>query len=180
MKKSVQQEVKQLIKDIDLNCTIREFQDKVDWYNISQHQNLSEDFIREFKDKVFKDEVDVETYNRVHQKKTWKQKRKEMREYAKKHGLKFDGKFLYAFRNHDKWGRGIFNKTIRYSPGQYYRDWHCNMDPKEESSFGLGIWPKGNTPVKVKVGDWGVAVQDNDGKGRVWGFEILEQGKQGE
>jgi len=31
---------------------IREFQDKVDWFYISYYQNLSEDFIREFQDKV--------------------------------------------------------------------------------------------------------------------------------
>ncbi len=31
---------------------IREFQDKVAWYEISYHQKLSENFIREFKDKV--------------------------------------------------------------------------------------------------------------------------------
>ena len=31
---------------------IREFKDKVDWYYISAHQKLSENFIREFQDKV--------------------------------------------------------------------------------------------------------------------------------
>jgi hypothetical protein len=31
---------------------IREFRDKVAWYYISEHQNLSEDFIREFQDYV--------------------------------------------------------------------------------------------------------------------------------
>ena len=31
---------------------IREFQDKVEWNNISAYQKLSEDFIREFKDKL--------------------------------------------------------------------------------------------------------------------------------
>ena len=31
---------------------IREFKDKVDWYYISKYQHLSEDFIREFKDMV--------------------------------------------------------------------------------------------------------------------------------
>ena len=31
---------------------IREFQDKVDWMQIFIHQTLSEDFIRQFKDKV--------------------------------------------------------------------------------------------------------------------------------
>ena len=43
--------------DISINQSlsedfIREFQDKVDWDWISKYQNLSEDFIREFKDKV--------------------------------------------------------------------------------------------------------------------------------
>jgi hypothetical protein len=42
-----------------------------------------------------------------------------------------------------------------------------------ENSFGLGIWPKGNTKVKIKIEDWGVAVNKNDGKARVWGFEIV-------
>jgi hypothetical protein len=32
---------------------IREFKDKVNWECISYHQTLSEDFIREFKDKVY-------------------------------------------------------------------------------------------------------------------------------
>ena len=31
---------------------IREFQDKVDWKYISKYQKLSEDFIREFQDKM--------------------------------------------------------------------------------------------------------------------------------
>ncbi len=31
---------------------IREFKDKVNWYNISYSQKLSENFIREFKDNV--------------------------------------------------------------------------------------------------------------------------------
>ncbi len=32
---------------------IREFQDKVDWESILIYQRLSEDFIREFQDKVY-------------------------------------------------------------------------------------------------------------------------------
>ena len=31
---------------------IREFKDRVDWMSISSYQHLSEDFIREFKDRV--------------------------------------------------------------------------------------------------------------------------------
>ena len=36
---------------------IREFQDKVNWKLISQYQTLSENFIREFKDKVDWDSI---------------------------------------------------------------------------------------------------------------------------
>ena len=97
-----------------------------------------------------------------------------MKKYAEKHNLKFDGKYLYTFRNHDKFGRGSFNKTIFYEKGKYYRDWKCDMRENELNSFGFGIWPKGNTPVKVSVRDWGVSVKDNSkGKARVWGFTIL-------
>ena len=47
------------------------------------------------------------------------------------------------------------------------------MNPNNENSFGLGIFPKGNTPIKVKISDWGVAVNREDGKARVWGFEVI-------
>jgi len=182
---------------------IREFKDKISWMNICRYQKLSEKFIIEFKDKVdwynisecqtlskkflneFKDKLDITLYNEVHQTKTKRQKEKEIKEYAKKHNLKFDGEFLYTFRNHDQFGRGIFNKTISYKKGKYYKDWHCDIRKEEEDSFGLGIWPKGNppvgldiwpkgnTPVKIKVEDWGLEVNREDGKARVWGFEII-------
>jgi hypothetical protein len=47
------------------------------------------------------------------------------------------------------------------------------MNMENENSFGLGIWPKGNTPVKVSVKDWGIEVGREDGKARVFGFEVL-------
>ena len=48
------------------------------------------------------------------------------------------------------------------------------LDPKNENSFGLGIWPEGNTPVRIKIKDWGCCVNNNaDGKGRVWEFETI-------
>jgi len=42
-----------------------------------------------------------------------------------------------------------------------------------KNSFGLGIFPTGNTKVKIKFEDWGVCVEREDGKCRVWGFEIV-------
>ena len=105
--------------------------------------------------------------------KSYKEKLKEVKAYAKKYNLKFDGEYLYAYREHDGNGRGIFNKTIIYEKGKYYKDWHCDINPKNQNSFGLGIFPKGNTPVKVKVEDWGVAINKKDGKARVMGIEIM-------
>jgi hypothetical protein len=101
-----------------------------------------------------------------------------MRQYAKRYNLKFDGKYLYAFRNHDQWGRGIFNSTIYYENGKYYRDWHCDMRNNIPNSFGLGIWPKGNTPIKVDVKDWGVYIPYDHGKCRVWGFTVIGERKE--
>jgi hypothetical protein len=102
-----------------------------------------------------------------------KEKLKEIKEYAKEHKLEFKNNKLIAYRNHDMYGRGVFNKTISYEKGKYYKDWRCNMNKEEKNSFGLGIFPKGNTKVEVKVEDWGCEVGREDGKARVFGFKVL-------
>jgi hypothetical protein len=51
------------------------------------------------------------------------------------------------------------------------------MNKDESCSFGLGIWPKGNTPVKVDVKDWGLEVPNEDGKCRIWGFTVIGKRK---
>jgi hypothetical protein len=172
---------------------IREFSDKVYWYSISYSQKLSEEFIREFSNKVywygiscyqklseafieeFKNKINIDEQLKSHHvKKTLEQKRKEVQEYAAKYNLKYDNEYLYAYRDHDKWGRGVWNKTISYQSGIYYQDWHCDLNPDNEDSFGLGIWPEGNTPVKIKIQDWGTIVNhDANGKARVCGFQII-------
>ena len=172
---------------------IKEFKDKVEWYYISSSQKLSESFIREFKDKVywnrvseyqklsesfirkFKDKINKKLYKAVNRKISYQQKLKEVKEYCKKYNLEFDYKnrCFYAYREHDIYNRGIYNKTISYKKNKYYKDWHLDMRKKVENSFGLGIFPKGNTKVKVLIKDWGVSVNRKDGKSRVWGFEIV-------
>ena len=232
----VKKEVERLIKYYNLNCSIEEFKDKVDWtavsiyqklselfirefqdkvncYYISVHQTLSESFIKEFKDKIrwlyisqyqtlsekfiaefrdkvnwygisgcqklsekfireFENEINIKLYDEIHKKKTKRQKLKEIKLYAKKYKLKYDKEYLYSYREHDHFGRGMFNKTICYKKGKYYKDWKCDMREEEQDSFGLGIFPIGNTKVKVKIEDWGVEVK-NSNKARVWGFEIV-------
>jgi len=52
MKKSVEKEVKKLIKKLKMNCAVEEFKDKADWDSVSFYQKLSEPFIIEFQDRV--------------------------------------------------------------------------------------------------------------------------------
>lgn len=174
---------------------IREFEDNVNWYCISKYQNLSEDFIREFKDEVhwysislyqnlsdefieeFKDRINIKLRKLSFFNKPLEQKKLEIENYAKKFNLKYDDEYLYAFRNHDEWERGAYSGLFFYEAGVYYKDWRCDLNPDNENSFGLGIWPNGNTPIRVKIEDWGVAINNDPdvsvGKARVWGFEII-------
>jgi len=106
--------------------------------------------------------------------------KKEIEEIINKYGLKcsieeFPDKvdWTYISKYQNLCGRGSFNKAMFYEKGKYYRDWKCDLRPEVNDSFGLGIWPEGNTPVKVSVRDWGVALNTGDGKARVWGFTVL-------
>ena len=148
---------------------IEKHKDKVNWYHISICQKLTETIIEKHKDKVNK----KEQLKSHHDKRTKKEKYNDAKKYADIHNLKINKTYLYAYRNHDQHGRGSFNKTITYKKGIYYRDWHCDLDKDNENSFGLGIWPEGNTKVKVKITDWGIGDVDTNGKARVWAFEII-------
>ena len=52
MEESLKKEIEELIVKLKLDCSIEQFQDKVNWYNISHSQKLSEQFIENFQDKV--------------------------------------------------------------------------------------------------------------------------------
>ena len=143
-----------------------------------RHQNLTW-FMRKDYDELSEDNkymaTQYQNYSWIteNHNKSLETKKREIKSYADKHGLKLGTKYLYAFREHDKRGCGVFKKSIFYKKGQYYKDWHCDIDEKNIYSFGFGIWPKGNTPIRVKIEDWGVEVASGDGKARVWGFEII-------
>lgn len=51
MKYEVQQELEELIKEYDYNCSVEKLK-KIHWVTFSRHQKISEDFIREFKNEV--------------------------------------------------------------------------------------------------------------------------------
>jgi hypothetical protein len=152
---------------------IEEFQDQIDWVVISAYQKLSDNFIKKLKDNShYFDNIKFYSHN---DHRTKEDKIEEIKNYALFYKLEFDGEYLYAYRNHDQWGRGHFNKTISYEKNKYYRDWRCDLNPNNQCSFGLGICPEGNTKIKIKVDDWGTIVSnDTYGKARVWGFEIIQ------
>jgi len=55
-----------------------------------------------------------------------------------------------------------------------YKDWHCDINPNINNSFGFGIWPKGEIKVRVPLSAWGTWVKNNKNcKARVWKFEII-------
>jgi hypothetical protein len=106
---------------------------------------------------------------------SYEDKLEEVKKYACYYKLKFDGEYLYCYRNHFC-GNGMYRKNSSYEPGETYRDWHCDINPEHTCSYGFGIWPEGNTPIRVKVENWGTIVSDDAyGKGRVWEFEILSE-----
>ena len=146
---------------------IREFKDKIDWYIISKHQILSKNFIEKFQVKNNKELQLLTHYN----KSSLQEKQELVKNYCDKYNLESDDNYLYAFRNHDMNNCGTWNKTISYKKNKYYRDWRCDLNLNEYNSFGYGIFPEGNTKVKVKIEDIGCWVNSNIL--RVLGFEII-------
>src|SRR3990167_1473433 len=147
---------------------LREFKDLLYWERVSGYQKLTAADLREFKDLL-----DWERVSQCQKAQPNKPERiNRAKKYAAIHHLKTTEAGFYAYRNHDAWGRGSFNKAIIYASGRTYRDWHCDPRSDEENSFGLGIWPKGNTRVFVRYEDFCVAVDRGDGKARVWAFRI--------
>jgi hypothetical protein len=49
---NIKNEIQNIIKEYELNCSIIEFRKIDNWYNFSNYKYLSEDFIREFQDEV--------------------------------------------------------------------------------------------------------------------------------
>ena len=139
-----------------------------DW--VCRYQSLTQIFISKVWNDLTEDQRDRVKSMKLPDK---KERTKRARRYAKDHDLKIKDGHLYAYRNHDKRGCGMWDKTRSYKKGKLYRDWHCDPREEVENSFGFGIWPEGNTPVRVPLEDFIVAVNRDDGKARVFAFEMI-------
>ena len=149
---------------------IREFKEKVDWDNISQSQQLSEDFIKEFNLKIDND--------------NWLYKSSKFKEEKNKGkcGLYecYEDYFIaYKAIRNDRYSH--FNFQYQYLPGNVYES-HCDCT-ENENSFGLSVWTEemalnyNDTGIivkcKVKYEDVGRLVHDG-GKVRAFKIEILD------
>ena len=147
---------------------IRKFQNNVEWSYISGSQKLSKSFIKEFKSKI-NVALQLKSHHNIL---SYQQKLVIARQYAEKHGLECNCKYLYAYRYHDNFNKGMYNKVISYDYKGEYTDWHCDLNPKVKNSFGLGIFQEGNVRVRIKIKDIG-CWPNNTNKLRVWAFKII-------
>lgn len=151
---------------------IREFKDKVYWHWISKYQKLSENFIREFKHRLYLGEI----------KESWHYKTTEEKKQAviatglyECHDTYF---IAYKGIRSDRYSK--FNFQYKYEKGGTYESW-CDCS-NEENSFGLSVWDEPNARdycdelvVKVKVNYEDVGrVVHNGGKIRCFKIKILE------
>jgi len=177
-----EQEIRQQIEDGTVDwydvCTvqnvsedfIREFKDEVDWRRISRYQKLSEEFRKEF--------------NIIIQEYSWLYKTDDEKlELVKNTGLyEIEDNCVIAYKSVKSNFSSVVNRGIYYHPGSTVSD-HCNCDPEEENSFGLSAWTKKGAlkyyhkglllKVRIPISKLGCLVHNNH-KIRCFELEVLE------
>ena len=176
MKKLLKKEIKQLIEKLKLNCSIKEFDNKVDWLGISCNQKLSEEFIKEFENKV-----------KINKKNNWLYWTKEQKLfYIKENNISYelvDDKYIIAYKSTREGGYSIYNYQYKYEVGKEFES-HCNCNFDEENSFGLSAWTKEKAleyhskgelyKVKIAIEDIGCFVHNNN-KIRCHKIKVIEK-----
>ena len=151
---------------------IREFADKVDWEYISKHQHLSKEFIEKFKDRLIMCHVD----------KSWHYKSVEEKKKAVMDTGLYEchDDYFVAYKGIRKDRYSRFNFQYQYLKGETYETW-CDCSDNE-NSFGFSAWTEEGAKnycnelvvrVKVRYEDVGRVVH-NGGKIRCFKMEILD------
>ena len=151
---------------------IREFKDRVRWHRISQYQHLSENFIREFKDRV----------DMYYVTKNWHNKSTEEKKKAvESTGLyECHEDYFIAYKGIRRDRYSAYNFQYQYLKGHTYETWcDCSAD---NDSFGFSAWTEEDAReycnelivrVKIRYEDVGRIVHDG-GKIRCFKMEILD------
>ena len=147
-------------------------QDYVDWKHISQFQQLSEDFIIEFKDYLYTEDIGL----------IWLYKDKEfLKQQVVQTGLYecYDDYFIaYKGIRSDRYS--TFNFQYQYLKSETYEDVCDTTDT--ENSFGLSVWTESKARlfsndlvirVKVNYEDVGRIIH-NSNKIRVRKFTVID------
>ena len=167
----------------------------MNWYQISSYQHLSEDFIREFKDRVnwrlisayqrlsreftweFKDRVDVRLIADSWHYKSVEEKKKAVMDTGL-YECHDDYFIAYKGIRNDRYSR--YNFQYQYLKGHTYETW-CDCSDNE-NSFGFSAWTEKEARdycdelivrVKVRYEDVGRVVHDG-GKIRCFKMEVLD------
>jgi len=176
--------------------SLREFQDKVDWldwYWISRYQTLSEDFIREFQDKVnwycisryqklsksFRKEINIKILDTCWLYKPINFKLKYIKENTNYKVI--DDKYIEAYKAVKSNMESVYKRGFVYEVGKTYTA-HCDCNIDNENSFGLSAWTKEKVleyynkgkllKVLIPIKDIGAIVHDN-GKIRTRSLKVL-------
>jgi len=105
MKESVKKEIEKLTEEYNLDCSIEKFKDKASklmWGHISKYEELSEDFMEEFKDKL--DWMCISRFQWI------------TRKFIKKFENLLDMEYLDNYHNWDWEGKVENQKFIKKEP----------------------------------------------------------------
>ena len=158
---------------------IREFKDKVFWAWISKCQSLSEDFIREFKDKLNIDKSKLWQYWSVEDKKKYI-----IDDTPYNVEQDNSGYYVSAYKSTLKGGRSWYKLSMSYEVGNTYTS-HCNCNSDDLASHGLSAWTKENAldfhssgdlyRVKIYLEDLGCIINDDNFKIRCFKQTFMEK-----
>ena len=191
----MKKEIKNLIKEMKLDCSVEEFENKVNWGCISVYQKLSEPFIREYEGRVnweyiskyqklsepfikeYKDKLNIDKENNTLYW-TFEQKLNLIKKYPQ---YKIDGDSIIAYKGIRSDRYSTFNFQYKYEKGGVYES-HCDCNMKEGNSFGFSAWTEEEAreycnqniiKVHININDIGAIVHDG-GKIRCWKFEVSD------
>ena len=191
MKEELKQEIQSLIDIYELNCSIDEFKNKVNWHIISGYQQLSELFIEKYKDYVYWYCIEMyqklspafrKKYNlEIPENNTMYMTKKEISDLIPD-CYEREGDYVIAYKNIRQDRYSQFNFQYKYEKGGIYES-HCDCNNDNGNSFGLSLWTcngaeyfrKNGIVIKcrVKIKDIGAVVHKSN-KLRCKRIEVLE------
>jgi len=128
---------------------IEKHSDKVYWYYISECQKLSEPFIEKYSDKV--DWAYISRYQKLSEnfiekhsdKLYWNKKTKEEKIQILSKHYDIEDDYISAYKSTEKDGKSIYAPNeYKYEVGKTYTTKECDCNLYIDNSYGLAAWTK--------------------------------------